>query len=47
MLSLVSNKFILGVVKYFTHEGKLVLITEYCEQGDLQTLTEHHLGYKI
>ncbi|CAD8082538.1 unnamed protein product [Paramecium sonneborni] len=48
MLAQIKNQFVLQVIEYLENEEQqLVIIQEYCDQGDLKTFTLQHIGYKM
>ncbi|CAD8203354.1 unnamed protein product [Paramecium octaurelia] len=48
MLAQIKNQFLLQVIEYMENEEQqLVIIQEYCDQGDLKTFTLQHIGYKM
>ncbi|KAM3147576.1 hypothetical protein pb186bvf_000383 [Paramecium bursaria] len=48
VLNQTKNQFILNVIEYFENdEEQLVMIQEYCDQGDLKTFTMQHIGFKM
>ncbi|CAK83596.1 unnamed protein product (macronuclear) [Paramecium tetraurelia] len=48
MLAQIKNQFVLQVIEYLENEEQqLVIIQEYCDQGDLKTFTLQHIGYRM